>query len=209
MPDFNIKKPVLLLLDGICKESYVESDLINSELYKKIKDKYKHIKRLETNEILDWGLVGGDFVLKYTDVVRFLASPIRRIKVTDLIEKNVRFYNSLGFPVHLYAHSLGTLKALDSNIEVDKLILAGCPIEFVSNIGTKLVQTLVNPIPFKGPKIKCKELFYLWSVKDLVSCRFPKKLDKFVQCEKNLIIQTNQSHDNINYLNTINDLNIL
>lgn len=204
-----MRKPVILLLDGICKETYVEKDFLASSLYHDIHSHYSAIKRIPTNEILDWGLVGGDFILKYSDVIKFLVNPIRRTKITALIESTVKHYNNRNIPVVIYAHSLGTIKALDSEIKIDKLILCGCPIEFISRTASALVRTMIHPFFWSKPKVECKELYYIWSNKDLVSCRYPNDLNKFIKADKISIYETGKTHDNINYLNFIEKLKIL
>ena len=195
------KRPVLLLIEGITASPYIMDDVkSNTTLSKLFAEKYSTTKRIKTTEILDWGLIGGDILLKYTDVTKFLLNPIRRSLVTGLIERTVAFYNALNIPVHLLCHSLGCIEALDSNAKVDKVILTGCPLEFCSRTGSQGVRTCLSPFPWSKTKLECKDLLYFWSEKDFVSCRKPFDLDRFIKAKNIFIFNTNLTHDLKNYL---------
>jgi len=204
------QRNVLLLLDGICKESYVLRDIYKEKtLLEKLLNTYRHIEAIETNKILDWGLIGGEVVLKYGDVLRFLYSPIRRLKITNLIERTVKKYKALGYEVTILAHSLGTIKLLDSNLDVDYVILTGCPLEFVSRTAATIVRTTISPFPWSKPKVKCKKVAYLWATGDKVSCREIADLDRFVTFKEGVILNTQGIHDFPSYLDFISKKEII
>jgi hypothetical protein len=178
------KARVLLVVGGITTDLYfrkaLETDLhFLTELYKD----FDAIIEIDTNKHRDrWSPKFIDN-MPWTDVLKLYINPFRRGAIHKIIEQTVKHYQSIGFEVHVAAHSLGTVELAGSKINVKSAFFFGSPLGMRNPFGA-FCRNRLAPIPLTKAAMKCDHFTNFWSKNDIVGtnpilgdyrCKFGKE----------------------------------
>ena len=170
------EKSCLLLISGVTGSKPYFKDTIsgNATLDSLLSYHYgkENIIEIDTNALRDSWTPDLLDKVSFTDITKFYLNGLRRRAIRSLIKATVDKLKAQGYTkIDLWAHSLGTVEAAGSKIDIDTFIMFGSPIGFPTPV---LRSTVKNELSFLGitkPPLKCETLINFWSPLDIVGSR--------------------------------------
>jgi hypothetical protein len=192
-------KRCLILVGGISDHAYGLDQLCEYKtFYQKMVKKYgrQHIYEIDYQKIMD----------KYAFAFKSLMDPVRLVmmpkgwRAEKFVEKELQRYASMYDEVDVISHSLGSWILPKCKVILNNLYLIASPLGWFTPTARKFVQLNVW-----NPKVRPKNLYYIYSTKDPISSHPPKLDGKWSMKSDHLeIIDTGTSHDLRKYLTALN-----
>lgn len=192
-----MRQRCLVLISGVSEEAYLERDLkSNKELYNQMIKLYGdgNIFNIDYQPILDRHALIGKSIL---DPLRYALTPNGWI-AEDFIEE---FLNDLQLhyrEIDVISHSMGSWLIYKCDANINKLINLANPIGFFTFFARTAVRMNLHT-----PRINAKELFYIYSEKDLICKNKPRKIEgtKWAANASHVeVIETGTGHNAKDYL---------
>jgi len=194
-----MKKRCLVLIGGVSEYAYLLEQIIKCKaLWNYFVGKYErdHIYNLNYQPIMD----------KHALVMKSIFDPIRLILtpngwaaeryVNETLQKLSQEYEE----VDVISHSQGSWMVMKADVKLNNLWNFANPIGWFSPLARTAVRINIGK-----PKVEVKNLYYIYSSKDLISKRPPEIKGKWT-CKADYIevIDTYTSHDMRDYISKIN-----